>query len=107
MWGRFVEHELGFRSEFAYPKEITHGFCVACHSFVEEGGLARAYVAAPLFGLKALDVAFLCKEHMIHTPYDRYSLPASYVFDELRRAYGLEECITLEEVLGDSDREAD
>lgn len=39
LWGRVIEHELGYRAEFAYPK-----------AFVDSGALARRM--ARLFGVK-------------------------------------------------------
>jgi len=31
-WGKIIEHEKGYRSEYCYPLEINKFFCFSCHS---------------------------------------------------------------------------
>lgn len=91
-WGKYVEGTDGYRVQFAYPSEFTHVACHYCRDIIESG-ISTTYMST-----KKQYMIFLCRGCAVDLP-KRYTVPSSYVLDELRREYGLQKTDSVDDFL--------
>jgi len=63
LWGTVIEHDIGFRGQYAYPLSFTHGYCPWCGSTSQPKlvPLDQAMVLVPETGEDWL--GWVCSKH--------------------------------------------
>ena len=87
LWGKFIEHEVGWRAQYAYPKSISRFRCCVC----SEIGLlstSRGYIQLFMFTKPSIALVHsVCIPTLIP---ESMSLSGSYILEQLENTYGLE-----------------
>jgi hypothetical protein len=89
LWGRTIEHELGYRSEFAYPQRLR----LVCPVCFWRSGRADARPTVATVGRRG-DVTTLCRSHL-RTADEcgfaiRRSMPAGQLESQVLAEYGVD-----------------
>jgi hypothetical protein len=89
LWGRVIEHELGYRSQFAYPQRLTL-ICQFCFWRRGPAGSSPDHVA----WFPRDELIPMCGEHLevawTHGVHPRRLVPASVVEQRLRDRYAVD-----------------
>ena len=84
LWGKIIEHEIGFRAQFASPISIEYFSCSHCHSILKIDQLKMLAYYSP-----ALPICDLCS-NLFPTYTLRSSFPASFLLSKIKENYGIE-----------------
>ena len=94
LWGRVVEHALGWRGEFAYPQRLS----LVCHVCMFQRGFDRASPSG-VVAYRNGSLSPLCDRHLLTaqacSPAHLEVLPAEDVIIQLTDAYAVEPLVIL------------
>ena len=92
LFGEYVEHDLGYRAQYAYPKNLTWFRCSSCgeNYRMNDLDIVRKSGTYPQMRLPQV-----CKSCLDRWDIDRYGtetdlIPLSYVIEEIEYQYNLE-----------------
>ena len=87
MWGRYVEHERGWRAEYAYPVALAACRCETCNGTIS---LFMAKIAVvPTTGFVPR-LSISCRDCLPSQQDGRQWIPSSHAMEQLEFSYGLE-----------------
>ena len=89
LWGQYVEHEFGWRAQYAYPKVLSEIRCSECETLspFEECSIS---IFTTTRGESRAGIDVKCCRCLGNNNDDRYRIPASLVVDEISSLYSLE-----------------
>ena len=92
IWGKIIEHEYGYRSEYAYPLELLGSYCFTCGSYLALSmALMGTTFSLPYF-------MFFCSKKCLNIRLNANAekdnimkkVDANKILDMLQLSYGLE-----------------
>ena len=93
LFGDYVEHDLGFRGQYGYPKSLRWFWCSYCHTGYRMNDIRIPRISgATSQDLTDSKVPLSCKFCVVLHPYGNGIdlIPLSYVIEKLEHEYDLE-----------------
>lgn len=89
LWGKFIEGSLEvYKGQYAYPQSFDSVICSSCHTRRE----LNECVSFLGFPSQSEFMSFICRSHLrTEGPLTNLHVPATYVVDELKKEYGIDQ----------------
>jgi len=89
LWGQYIEHELAWRAQYAYPKVLSAIRCSKCETQSPFEECSLSIFTTTTRGSRA-GIEVTCCRCLGDNNDDSYRVPASIVVDEISSLYSLE-----------------
>ena len=87
MWGRYVEHEVGWRSQFAYPVALS---AVRCQTCKQVSSFSKTKYSVSVTSSKSPKIRISCDDCRTNCDDNIKWLPSSHAIEQIEYLYGLE-----------------
>lgn len=100
LWGYVIEHEMGYRAEYAYPSELLYFICMECYKIITSEKALLLRSATIFSSLESSPVCYysrcqICKTLSSFSTYLGWQHPSAKtieshsIFEGLKKEYGI------------------